>query len=122
MTYLSPRNTLLPATTTAMRSPLSPLSGSLAHLRTALSDKQALIVRIEAEWVAEAERETARHISKNVAIDDRSTWDGATFARYLQEAERIEPSFKPRLRRLLVEVDAIERLLSPSAVPVRRAA
>lgn len=122
MTYHAPRSTLLPAITTATRSRLPPLLGSLAHLRTALSDKQALIARIEAEWVAEAERETARHVPKNVRIDDRSTWDGAAFARYMQEAERIEPSYKPRLRRLLVEVDALERLLSPLTAPARNAA
>lgn len=122
MTYHAPRSTMLPATTTTARSSLPQLLGSLAHLRTALAKKQALIRRVEADWVADAERETARHIPKHVQIDDRSTWDGPTFARYMSEAERIEPSFKPRLRRLLAEVDALERLLSPSAAPVRHAA
>lgn len=122
MTHHAPRSTMLPATTTTVRSQLPPLVGSLAHLRTTLADKQALIRRVEADWVADAERETARHIPKHVQIDDRSTWDGATFARYMSKAERIEPSFKPRLRQLLVEVDALERLLSPSVTPIRHAA
>ena len=122
MTYHAPRSTMLPATAQPARSRLPPLLGSLAHLLTALADKQALIARIEADWVAEAERETARHIPKHVRIDDRSTWDGPTFARYLLEAERIEPSFKPRLRRLLVEINALERLLSPSMPVARHAA
>ena len=89
MTYHAPRSTMLPATTTTARSSLPQLLGSLAHLRTALADKQALIRRVEADWVADAERETARHIPKHVQIDDRSTWGRANL-RPLHERGRTD--------------------------------
>ena len=44
-------------------------------------------------------------------MDDRATWDTATWNRYLAAAETCEPVFKPRIRRLLVEIENLEKLL-----------
>ena len=57
-----------------------------------LADKRALVTRLEAEWVAAAEREVARHLASHVRIDDRGTWDGPTYVRYMAKAERVESS------------------------------
>lgn len=70
--------------------------------------------------MAAAEAEVAKHLPKHVRVDDRSTWDRATYCKYLAEAERIEPEFKPRLKRLLTEIDALERLISPSTIRATR--
>lgn len=103
----------VPATTMS-RLPLPPMLGNLAGLRSSLADKRRLVARTEAAWVAKAEAELAKHLPKGVRIDDRETWDGPTYTRYLTEAEKVEPEFKPRLRRLLTEIEALQRLLSPS--------
>ena len=120
MTHHAPVGSVRVAPVPVSRSPLPPIIGSLAQLRAALAGKRALVTRLEAEWVAAAEREVAKHLSSHVHIDDRGTWDGPTYARYMLEAERVEPSFKPRLKRLLGEIDAIERVLSPSPAAITR--
>ncbi len=114
MTHDRPMGTVLAVPRATSRVALPPLTGNLAQLRAALGDKRALIDRLEAEWVAAAERQIAKHLPKHIRIDDRATWDGPTYARYLTEAEKIEPEFKPRIKRLLGEIDSLERLLSPS--------
>lgn len=119
MTYHTPLGSMRALAPSTSRSRLTPRTGNLAQLRTALADKRALVARLEAEWVAAAELQLARHLSKHVRIDDRGTWDGATFSRYMLEAERIEPEFKPRIKRLLGEIDALDRLMSPSPTTVR---
>lgn len=40
----------------------------------------------------------------------------------MDEAERIEPEFKPRLRRLLGEIDSLERVLSLAPLGTQNAA
>jgi hypothetical protein len=45
-------------------------------------------------------------------MDDRETWDRATWDRYLAAASRHEPDYMPRIRRLLGEIDNIEKLLA----------
>ncbi len=114
MTHHSPVKAVTTVSRTMSRPQLPPLIGNLAQLRSALTDKRTLIARIEAEWVATAETAITKHIPKHVQINDRATWDGETYKRYMDEAERIEPEFKPRLRRLLTEIDNLERLLSPA--------
>lgn len=114
MTYHDPAGSVRVAPAPASRSCLPPLLGSLAHLSKALADKRALVARLEAEWVAAAEAVVARHLPKHVRIDDRGTWDGAIYGRYMLEAERVEPAFKPRIKRLLGEIDALERLTMPT--------
>ncbi len=114
MTHHSPVKAVITASHTTSRPQLPPLIGNLAQLRSALTDKRILIARIEAAWVATAETAITKHLPKHVRIGDRATWDGETYKRYMAEAERIEPKFKPRLRRLLAEIDNLERLLSPA--------
>lgn len=115
MTYHRPTGTVLAVPSATSRTKLPPLTGNLAPLRAALADKWALVSRLEANWVAAAEREVAKHLPTHVRIDDRATWDGPTHIRYLAEAEKVEPEFKPRIKRLLGEIDSLERLLSTSA-------
>ncbi len=119
MTHI-PIGTVQTAPHTMTRATLPPLVGNLAQLRAALADKRLLVSRLEAEWVAAAETAIARHLPKHVRLDDRGTWDGPTYHRYLARAERIEPEFKPRLRRLLSEIDSLERLLSPAQAVITR--
>lgn len=122
MTYI-PIGAVQTAPRMVTRASLPPLSGNLAQLRAALADKRLMVSRLEAGWVAAAEAAIARHLPKHVRLDDRGTWDGPTYRRYLAQAEKIEPEFKPRIRRLLSEIDSLERLLSPSqAVFTRNAA
>ncbi len=110
-----------PRTMTRATPPL--LSGNLAQLRAALADKRLMVVRLEAEWVAAAEAAIARHLAKHIRLDDRGTWDGPTYRRYLAHAEKVEPEFKPRIRRLLSEIDSLEQTLSAAhAVLTRHAA
>jgi hypothetical protein len=91
---------------------LPPLSGNRTALREAVTAKRAQMAAIEAAWVAAAEIDMARHLGHGVRADDRSTWDRATWSRYLAAAEAHEPDFKPRIRRLLTEIESLERLLA----------
>lgn len=44
-------------------------------------------------------------------MDDRSTWDKATWSRYLAAAAH-EPDFKPQIMRFLRKINSIETLLA----------
>jgi hypothetical protein len=90
----------------------TPLLGDRSRLTAALATKRAAVAELEAAWVAAAEAAIIRHIGGSVRIDDRATWDKATWLRYLAAAEQQEPEFKPRLKRLLTEIDSLEKLLS----------
>ena len=45
-------------------------------------------------------------------MDDRETWDRATWDRYLAAASEHEPDYMPRIRRLLGEITNIDKLLA----------
>jgi hypothetical protein len=45
-------------------------------------------------------------------MDDRGTWDRATWQRYLDAAARLEPQYGPAMRRLLQEIDQLNRLMA----------
>ena len=45
-------------------------------------------------------------------MDDRGTWDRGTWDRYLAAASRHEPDFMPLIKRLLGEIDNIDKLLA----------
>ena len=113
MTHLSPtavRRAPSPASLTAR--PLPALLGDRSRLREALAAKRAQVVSLEAAWVAASEADAARAGNRNVRMDDRSTWDKATWDRNLTAAATHEPDFKPRIMRLLREIDSLEALLA----------
>ena len=62
--------------------------------------------------VAACEADAARGRPPGVRMDDRGTWDRATWNRYLAAATRMEPQFGPPMHRLLRDIDRLQRLLS----------
>ena len=112
MTHLSPADAVRRGSPPASRPPWPALFGDHTRLCQALAGRRAIITALEAAWVAAAETDAARHAGRDVRVDDRSTWDRATWDRYLAAACRHEPDFKPRIMRLLCEVESLERLLS----------
>ena len=114
MTHLFPAEAAraAPQSISGARSPFPGLAGNRAPLQQAIAAKRARMAQLEAAWVAAAELELARHPRHGVRIEERSTWDGETWTRYLAAAEACEPEFKPSIRRLLDEIAATERLLA----------
>ena len=98
------------------------LLGDRSRLNAALLDKRAAIARLEAEWVAAAEADAAAGHARTVCMDDRETWDPATLNRYLTAASKHELDYMPRIRRLLTEIDNIEKLMTLSSGQIARAA
>jgi len=124
MTHL-PRGggqTLAPPPVNRAPTPTPPLLGNRQRLRDALAAKRAGVTALEAAWVAAAEADAARATSRDVRIDDRGTWDKATWARYLAAAAAHEPDFKPRIMRLLREIDSLEKLLAMPGATIGHAA
>ena len=113
MSHVSPGGGQTLAPSLASRSPMAtpPLLGNRQRLRDALATKRAAVASLEAAWVAAAEADIARNASRDVRIDDRSTWDKTTWSRYLVAASAHEPDFKPWIMRLLREIDSVEKLL-----------
>ena len=114
MTRLSPattaRRALPPA---AVASPaFTALLGDRGRLRSALLDKRATIARLEAAWVAAAEADATAGRARAVRMDNRNSWDRATWDRTLAAASQREPEFMPRIKRLLGELASIEKLLA----------
>jgi hypothetical protein len=62
--------------------------------------------------VAACEADAAHGRAHGVRMDDRETWDRATWTRYLAAAARREAEFGPRMRQLLREIDQFERLMA----------
>ena len=114
MTHLFPAGAARAAPRPISRacSPLAAIAGNRAPLLEAIAAKRAHIAQLEAGWVAAAEAELARHLRHGVRIDDRATWHREAWTRYLAAAEACEPEFKPRIRRLLGEIDSLNRLLA----------
>ena len=102
----------LPTHASVSQRPAPALLGNRTALRGAVAAKRAQIVALETDWVAAAETEAGRQAGKGVRTDDRATWDGPFWARYLAAAATIEPTYKPRIKQLLREIDCLERLLA----------
>ena len=100
--------------------PFPALLGNRTSLTTSVAAKRAAVASLEAAWVAEAD--AARTNTRNVRMDDRSTWDRATWDRYLTAASTHEPEYKPRIKRLLREIDNLEALLAMPEARVAQAA
>lgn len=88
------------------------LLGDRSRLRSALLDKRATIARLEAAWVAAAEADATAGRGRAVRMDNRESWDRATWDRYLAAASQREPDYMPRIKRLLGELASIEKLLA----------
>ena len=123
MTHLSPAATMrrvLPPASAALA--FTALLGDRSRLNAALLNKRAAIAQLEAEWVTAAENDAAAGHARTVRMDDRETWDRATWDRYLTAASKHEPDYMPRIRRLLTEIDNIEKLMTLPSGPIARAA
>ena len=125
MTHLSPPTAMrrTPPRASITAPAFTALLGDRSRLRSALLDKRTAIARLETAWVAAAETDAAKGRGGNVRMDDRETWDRATWDRYLLAASTHEPDYMPRIKRLLGEIDNIEKLLAlPSDQNTARAA
>ncbi len=123
MTHLPPAATIqraLPPASAAHA--FTALLGDRSRLNAALLDKRATIAQLETEWVAAAEADAAAGHARAVRMDDRETWDRTTWDRYLTAASKHEPDYMPRIRRLLTEIDNIEKLMALPSGPTARAA
>ena len=120
MTHLTPAETGTPMI------PARPSSGDLAAPRAAppsprldraglqrgLALRRNRLAALEAAMVAACEQAAARDCGGAVRIDDRETWDRATWHRYLAEATRLEPEYGPGMRRLWQEIGRLEALMA----------
>ena len=93
-------------------SPAQPLGIHPGRIHDAITARRALIARIESAWVSACEREARRNLAPGILLDDRETWDKATWNRYLTAAAKTEARFLPRMRRLYNEIARLERMLA----------
>jgi hypothetical protein len=84
----------------------------LARLRQSVAARRRRLLDLEVAMVAACEADAAQGRAHGVRMHDRETWDGATWTRYLDAAARHEPEFGPPLRRLLQEIEQLERLMA----------
>ena len=85
-------------------------------LRAGIDQRRLTLADLEAALATACETAAARGAARTVRIDQRETWDHATWQRYLDAATRLEPEYGPRMRRLFAEIDQLERLIAlPSA-------
>ena len=113
MTHVSPPAMMQRALPPASAAPtFTALLGDRRRLNAALLEKRATIARLEAEWVAAAEADAAAGHARTVRMDDRETWDRATWDSYLAAAFKHEPDYMPPIKRLLIEIENIDQLLT----------
>ena len=86
----------------------------LAGLRSGVALRRDRLVSLETAMVAACERAAARGRASGVCMDDREIWDRATWRRTLDAATRLEPAYGPPMRRLLQEIDQLNRLMALS--------
>lgn len=79
-------------------------------LRDGIAERRQLLLDLETKLVAACEAQAARRRARSVRMDDRETWDKATWSRYLAAATTLEPEYGPPMRRLLREIDQLTRL------------
>ena len=108
MTYLRPGSSIaIPGTRHAHPSRLD-----LQGLRAGIAERRRQLLDLELAMVAECEAQAARGRAPAVQMHDRETWDRATWDRYLAAAAALEDQYGPPMRRLLREIDQLERLLA----------
>jgi len=113
MTHLKPRGSSvanLPAKSCA-----HPPRLDLRSLHAAIAERRRKLLDLELAMVAKCEAQAARGRASTVQMHDRETWDRSTWDRYLAAAAALEGQYGPPMRRLLREIDQLERIL---ALPV----
>src|SRR4051794_37905432 len=95
-----------------MLSPPAPAERHLdgRRLREGIADRRRQLLDLEIAMVAACEAGAAHGRAPGAPIEDRETWDRATWTRYLAAAARLESHYGPPMRRLLVELDQLTRL------------
>lgn len=119
MTHLNPGGAEM-----APHPPMLSRVGPPAHLdsdrlRAGIAERRQRLLDLEAAMVAACEADAARGRPTASRMDDRTTWDRVTWGRYLAAALRLESEYGPPMRRLLREIDQLQRVL---ALPVGMAA
>ena len=82
-----------------------------SHLATGIASRRRRLADLEAAMAASCEAAAARGAPRAIRVEDRETWDRAMWRRYLDAAARLEPDYGPLMRRLLQEIDRLQRLL-----------
>jgi hypothetical protein len=82
-----------------------------SHLATGITSRRRRLADLEAAMAASCEAAAVRGAPRVIRVDDRGTWDRAMWQRYLDAAARLEPDYGPLMRRLLQEIDRLQRLL-----------
>ena len=119
MTTLTPTGagTAAPAALPGHRTHLTPRQPASAphldrnHLVSGIVSRRRRLADLEAAMAASCEAAAARVAPRGIRVDDRATWDRAMWQRYLDAAARLEPDYGPLMRRLLQEIDRLQRLL-----------
>ena len=81
------------------------------HLVSGIVSRRGRLADLEAAMAASCEAAAIRGAPRAIRVDDRGTWDRAMWQRYLDAAARLEPDYGPLMRRLLQEIDRLQRLL-----------
>ena len=119
MTHLNPGGpgTAAPPTMISRHhAPPSPnLDGKALH--AGIASRRQSLLDLEAALVASCEMKAVRGRASSVRMDDRETWDRATWNRYLAAAAKLEPEYGPVMRKLLQEMGQLTRL---AELPVAR--
>ena len=113
MTHLSAGGAGTTAPPAMINRPHRPFEGhhlDLDRLRQGIAGRRQRMLDLEVALVAACETAAARGRSNGVYMDDRETWDRATWSRYLAAAARLEPDYGPKMRKLLQEIDQLSRL------------
>ncbi len=119
MTTLTPTGagTAAPPAMPGHRKPLTPGQPASArhldrnHLVSGITSRRRRLADLEAAMAASCEAAAIRGAPRAIRVDDRGTWDRAMWQRYLDAAARLEPDYGPLMRRLLQEIDRLQRLL-----------
>jgi hypothetical protein len=115
MTHIHPGGATRPAPVMRAGGPVHPqMVRGFDHrrLRQAIMDKRAQLAALEMSMVEVCEQDAARGLGHGVRIDERDTWDKATWDRYLTAATCHEPEYIPAMFRLLEEIERLERLMA----------
>ena len=123
MTHISPGGEAmpLPPSSPGQRTSIRPSASfpavphpfSAATLLTLqINLRRARLAELEAEMVTACETAVLGVRPPTGKVSDREHWDRAMWQRYLDAAARLEPEYGPAMRRLLQEIDRLERLMA----------